>query len=212
MPSVRVNNNSCYYAISKRAPEHGPVVVCLHGSGADGIVWSYQLSRLSSRYRVIVPDLPGHGRSEGQPLDSPDAYAVWLEDFCRALNLASFFIMGHSFGGAIAQEYARRHPNKIRGLVLVGTGMRFVLSRTYREFCEQAACQLQISLPYLRRCLSHLRRAMNCCWVRAAQLYMQTCSQQHGLIAHHGLNRSECQPWSSGEAGMRSPRASFPKS
>ena len=139
MPSVRVNNNTCYYAISKRAPEHGPVVVCLHGSGADGIVWSYQLSRLSSRYRVIVPDLPGHGRSEGQPLDSPDAYAAWLEDFCRALNLASFFIMGHSFGGAIAQEYARRHPNKIRGLVLVGTGMRFVLSRTYRELCEQTA-------------------------------------------------------------------------
>ena len=136
MPSVKVNNNSCYYAISKRAPEHGPVAVCLHGSGADGIVWSYQLSRLSSRYRVIVPDLPGHGRSEGQPLDSPDAYAAWLEDFCRALNLSAFFLMGHSFGGAIAQEYARCHPHKIRGMVLVGTGMQFVLSRTYRELFE----------------------------------------------------------------------------
>jgi pimeloyl-ACP methyl ester carboxylesterase len=139
MPSVNVNKNSCHYAISNRAPEHGTVVVCLHGSGADGIVWSYQLSRLSSQYRVIVPDLPGHGRSEGQPLDSPYAYALWLEDFCLALNISSFFIMGHSFGGAIAQEYTRRYPRKIKGMVLVGTGMRFVLSRAYRELCERAA-------------------------------------------------------------------------
>jgi pimeloyl-ACP methyl ester carboxylesterase len=145
MPSVTVTNNSCYYAISKRAPEHGPVVVCLHGSGADGIVWSYQLSRLSSRYRVIVPDLPGHGRSEGQPLDSPDAYAAWLENFCRALNLTSFFIMGHSFGGAIAQEYTRRYPHKIRGMVLVGTGIRFVLSCAYRELCERTASPADVT-------------------------------------------------------------------
>ena len=139
MPSIKVNNNSCYYAICKRAPEHGPVTVCLHGSGADGIVWSYQLSRLSSQYRVIAPDLPGHGRSEGQLLDSASAYAAWLEDFCRALNLSAFFLMGHSFGGAIAQEYARCHPHKIRGMVLVATGMQFVLSRTYRELFEHGA-------------------------------------------------------------------------
>jgi pimeloyl-ACP methyl ester carboxylesterase len=115
------------------------VAVCLHGSGADGIVWSYQLSRLSSQYRVIAPDLPGHGRSEGQPLDSAHAYAAWIEDFCLALNLSAFFLMGHSFGGAIAQEYARCHSHKIRGMVLVGTGIRFVLSRAYRELCERVA-------------------------------------------------------------------------
>jgi pimeloyl-ACP methyl ester carboxylesterase len=132
-----VNNYSCYYAISKRALEHGPAAVCLHGSGADGIVWSYQLSRLSSKYRVIVPDLPGHGRSGGQPLDSAQAYAAWLEDFCRALNLPSFFLLGHSFGGAIVQEYARCHPHKIKGAVLVSTGTHFMLSRTYRDLCER---------------------------------------------------------------------------
>jgi len=44
--------------------------------------------------RVIAPDLPGHGRSEGQLLDSASAYAAWLEDFCRALNLSAFFLMG----------------------------------------------------------------------------------------------------------------------
>jgi pimeloyl-ACP methyl ester carboxylesterase len=132
-----LDGNSCHYAVSRRAPEHGPAAVCLHGSGADGIVWSYQLSRLSSTCRIIVPDLPGHGRSEGQPLDSAQAYAAWLEAFRRSLNLDSLFILGHSFGGAVAQEYSRCHPHRARGMVLAGTGTHFMLSRAYRDICER---------------------------------------------------------------------------
>ena len=135
MPEVMIENNCCHYAISRRAPERGPAAVCLHGSGSDGIVWSYQLSRLSSRYRIIVPDLPGHGRSDGLPLDSAPAYAAWLEKFCCALHLDTFFLLGHSFGGAVVQEYARSNPQRIRGMVLVGTGTHFMLSHIYRELC-----------------------------------------------------------------------------
>jgi pimeloyl-ACP methyl ester carboxylesterase len=131
-----IENQCCYYAVSRRAPESGPAAVCVHGSGSDGIVWSYQLSRLSSRYRIIVPDLPGHGRSEGLPLDSVPAYAAWLEQFCYALHLETFFLLGHSLGGAVVQEYARSYPQRVRGMVLVATGTRFMLSRSYQEQCE----------------------------------------------------------------------------
>lgn len=137
MPQVMVENNRIHYVLSRRAPENGPVAICVHGSGSDGIVWSYQFSRLSDRFRVIVPDLPGHGRSEGQPLASAHAYADWLEQFCLALDLPDFFLLGHSFGGAIVQEYARRHPHKVRGMVLAGTGTRFWMSRTYRDLYER---------------------------------------------------------------------------
>jgi pimeloyl-ACP methyl ester carboxylesterase len=137
MPWVIIENNRYHYAVSRRAPEKGPAAVCLHGSGADGIVWSYQLSRLSRQYRIIVPDLPGHGRSGGQPLNSAHAYAAWLEDFCRVLDLPSFFLLGHSFGGAIAQEYVRCQPHRVRGMVLAGTGTHFMLSHTYRDLCER---------------------------------------------------------------------------
>jgi pimeloyl-ACP methyl ester carboxylesterase len=139
MPEVVIENKCCYYALSRRAPESGPAAVCVHGSGSDGIVWSYQLSRLSSRYRIIVPDLPGHGRSEGLPLDSIPAYAAWLEKFRCELNLDNFFLLGHSLGGAVVQEYARSNPHRVRGMVLVGTGTRFMLSRIYRELCESGA-------------------------------------------------------------------------
>jgi pimeloyl-ACP methyl ester carboxylesterase len=133
MPEVMIENQCCHYAVSRRAPEEGPAAVCVHGSGADGIVWSYQLSRLSSRYRIIIPDLPGHGRSAGLPLASAQAYAVWLEAFCCALHLDTFFLLGHSFGGAVVQEYARSNPHRVRGMVLAGTGTHFMLSRIYRE-------------------------------------------------------------------------------
>jgi pimeloyl-ACP methyl ester carboxylesterase len=91
---------------------------------------------LSRQFRIIVPDLPGHGRSAGEPLGSAEAYAGWLEEFCQALRLHNFILMGHSFGGAVVQEYARCHPHKVSGMVLVGTGTGFRLSRIYRELCE----------------------------------------------------------------------------
>jgi pimeloyl-ACP methyl ester carboxylesterase len=133
MPEVTINGSITHYRVSSRPPENAPVMLCLHGSGADSIVWSAQLSRLRRDYAVIAPDLPGHGRSEGEALHSAADYAAWLHALTQALELERFFLMGHSFGGAIAQEYARLHPGQIAGLVLIGTGTRFKFSATYRE-------------------------------------------------------------------------------
>ena len=135
MPFVTVNGEQYYYRISKRAPDNGLAAICLHGSGADGVVWSYQLSRLSRYYKIIIPDLPGHGRSGGMALSSVDEYSAWLDRFTDELGIKSFFLFGHSFGGAIVQEHARAHADKIAGLVLAGTGTSFNLSRIYRELC-----------------------------------------------------------------------------
>lgn len=123
--------------MSKRASLDTPAAVCLHGSGADSVVWGYQVSRLSKNFRIIAPDLSGHGESEGSALESAEAYARWLDRFARALDLDTFFLMGHSFGGAIAQEYARLYPEKLKGLMLIATGTAFKLSSAYRELHEQ---------------------------------------------------------------------------
>jgi len=137
MPELTINGSITHYRISSRPPENVPVVLCLHGSGADSIVWSAQLSRLRRSYAVIAPDLPGHGRSEGDALASAADYAAWLHTFTQALALEKFFLMGHSFGGAIAQEYARLYPAQVAGLVLIGTGTRFAFSTTYRALFEK---------------------------------------------------------------------------
>ena len=137
VPCVIIDNDECYYRTSKRSPINAPVCVCIHGSGADGVVWSYQVSRLSRHFRIIAPDLPGHGRSGGTARESVEQYAAWLDRFVAAMDIPSFFIMGHSFGGAVAQQYARQHAGRVTGLVLVGTGTGFRLSRTYRSLHEQ---------------------------------------------------------------------------
>ena len=137
MPQITIDSTNYHYRVSKRAPENGQAVICLHGSGAHGIVWSYQVSRLSKYFKVIVPDLPGHGESQGSTLASAEEYACWLDRFAAGLKLSSFFVMGHSFGGAIAQEYARTFSCKVRGLILVATGTRFRFSTMYRSLYEQ---------------------------------------------------------------------------
>ena len=137
MARVTIDSNEYHYRISKRGIDKEHAVVCLHGAGADGLVWGYQVSRLSKYFKIIVPDLPGHGRSGGRPLTSAKEYSAWLDQFTTALGLSSFFLIGHSFGGAIAQEYVRVYPDKIKGLVLVGTSTVFRLSRMYRKLYEK---------------------------------------------------------------------------
>jgi len=133
MPTTTIDICTAHYRMSKRASIDSPAAICLHGSGADSIVWSYQVSRLSKQYRIIAPDLPGHGQSGGAALDSAETYARWVDRFALALQLDSFFLMGHSFGGAIVLEYARLYPEKLKGIILIATGTGFKLSQAYRE-------------------------------------------------------------------------------
>lgn len=133
MPTLTIDDSTVYYRMSKRASPDTPAAVCLHGSGADSIVWAYQVSRLVKQFRVIAPDLPGHGQSDGAALDSAHGYARWVDRFVRGLGLDRFFLMGHSFGGAIVQEYAHLYPEKLKGMVLAATGTGFRFSQTYRE-------------------------------------------------------------------------------
>ncbi len=62
---MTVDDYTIHYRMSKRASTDTPAAICLHGSGADSMVWGYQVSRLSKQFRIIAPDLPGHGESEG---------------------------------------------------------------------------------------------------------------------------------------------------
>jgi len=139
MPQITIGSIIYHYRMSKRVPADGCAVICIHGSGTSSIVWSYQISRLSKYFKIIAPDLPGHGESGGHTLPSAEAYARWLNRFLEELRLPSVYLCGHSFGGAIVQEYARIYPHKVKGLVLIGTGMSFKLSKLYRKLTAQGS-------------------------------------------------------------------------
>ncbi len=99
----------------------GPVLLLLHGTLINGDTWREVVRALSPRYRCIAPDLPLGGQPLAFPDDadlSPPGIAVLIEQFATALGLERFTLIGNDTGGAYAQVYAARYPQRVSHLVL----------------------------------------------------------------------------------------------
>ena len=101
----------------------GAPFLILHGWGSNSERWQAVAEPLSKKgFKIIVPDLPGFGKSEA--LDIPwntNKYITWLEGFVKELNIKDFYLLGHSFGGALAAKMAVKHPQDVRKLFLVSS-------------------------------------------------------------------------------------------
>lgn len=98
-----------------------PAVVLLHGAQNDHSVWALQSRALAHRgYAVLAPDLPGHGRSSGPPLQRVEAMAGWILALLAAAGVERAVLAGHSMGSLIALEATHRAPERVSGLVLLG--------------------------------------------------------------------------------------------
>ena len=99
----------------------GPPVLLLHGVMTTGEVFHLIVAALGGSFRLLRPDLRGHGRSGHLPgPDDPGTVAADLGPTLDALGLSSVHLVGYSHGGAAAQAFARAHPDRVRSLVLVG--------------------------------------------------------------------------------------------
>jgi pimeloyl-ACP methyl ester carboxylesterase len=99
-----------------------PAVVLLHGAGFDHSVWALHSRWFAHHgFGVLVPDLPGHGRSGGKPLPTIAEMADWIAALMDAAGSRPAKLIGHSMGSLIALETAARHPDKVSGLSLIGT-------------------------------------------------------------------------------------------
>ena len=72
----------------------------------------------------MIIELPGHGESEGEGEQEIGRYAEHVYVFLKALGLEKVFLVGHSMGGAIVQTLVLSHPERVKGIVLVGTGAK----------------------------------------------------------------------------------------
>lgn len=98
-----------------------PTVLCLHTAGQSGVQWRHVARDLAERgYRVVVPDLPGHGRSEpapAGPVTSLVVYGDWLCAVLDALGVDRPFVIGCSIGGKLTLELATRPDRPLSGAV-----------------------------------------------------------------------------------------------
>jgi pimeloyl-ACP methyl ester carboxylesterase len=108
-------------------------IICLHGAGGDAEQWRHQITYFRDKYRVIAPDLRGHGRS-----DAPrSAYSLeeFLWDFTQILDQLQveepFVLFAHSFGGPIALTFAAAQPQRVARMVLIATAPEIHLHPFY---------------------------------------------------------------------------------
>jgi acyl transferase domain-containing protein/acyl-CoA synthetase (AMP-forming)/AMP-acid ligase II/pimeloyl-ACP methyl ester carboxylesterase/acyl carrier protein len=128
-------------------PEEGPIVLCLHGILEQGAAWSEVAIRLAQKgYRVIAPDLRGHGRSDRVGKGGSYNLIDFLGDIDAIVeNLAgrAFTLVGHSLGSVLGAIFITIRPQRIKNIVLVET----ILPTASEE--DDPASQLAQQLDYL---------------------------------------------------------------
>jgi pimeloyl-ACP methyl ester carboxylesterase len=102
-----------------------PVIVMLHGIGANAAYFRFQLAALGQYFRVIAWNAPGYGLSDVMVAKAPSDkdYALAVADFAQSLSLTKFVLAGNSFGSAVAQAFAIHFPEKVICLLLTGAGV-----------------------------------------------------------------------------------------
>jgi 2-hydroxy-6-oxonona-2,4-dienedioate hydrolase len=119
----------------------GPALLLIHGIGHSGDMFFRNVDVLAERYRVIAPDLPGHGFSDNIPLGREAPQPVFvrhLQALMDDLVDEPFSVAGSSYGGLIACLMALSRPERVRKLLIIGSG------GTFQSAVEQKAALLKI--------------------------------------------------------------------
>ena len=107
-----------------------PLVIFVHGAGLDHTVWALLARWFAHRgFAVLAPDLPGHGRSDGEPLATIGAMADWTAALIEATGTRRAAIIGHSMGSLVALETASRHSGQVTAIGLIGAAAAIPVSR-----------------------------------------------------------------------------------
>ena len=109
--------------VAYRDEGSGEAIMLLHGIAGSSRTWQSMTPLLSGKYRVIAPDLLGHGESTKPRSDySLGALSVLVRDILDQLGIEHATIVGHSLGGGIAMQFVYQHPEYVQRLVLIGSG------------------------------------------------------------------------------------------
>jgi pimeloyl-ACP methyl ester carboxylesterase len=106
-----------------RVAGSGPALLLIHGVGDNSTAWEPVHAKLAQRFTVIAPDLLGHGQSDKPRADySLSAFANGMRDLLTVLGIDRVTVVGHSFGGGVAMQFAYQYPQFVERIVLVSSG------------------------------------------------------------------------------------------
>jgi pimeloyl-ACP methyl ester carboxylesterase len=122
-PAKHANYEGDRFSYMEAGPKSAPVVLLLHGIGANSMHWRYQYPVLGQRYRVIAWNAPGYILSDNMKAETPtcEDYADAVDDFLTSLGIEKVYLVGNSFGSLTGQCFAARYPQKAVKVVFTGT-------------------------------------------------------------------------------------------
>ena len=112
--TIRYENKKIYY----RSIGSGTPVMLVHGFGEDGNVWNIQVDHLKNKFHLIIPDLPGSGRSELINDMSMEGMAEVLHSIIHEENISTCAVIGHSMGGYITLALVEHYWNHVNAFSL----------------------------------------------------------------------------------------------
>ncbi|MFX1536348.1 MAG: alpha/beta fold hydrolase [Promethearchaeota archaeon] len=126
MPIIETNDINTYYEIHGE----GQPLVLIHGGFVSSTMWQPQVDYFSNRYKVITYDIRGHGKTGPSALKryKIETLAEDLHTLLENLEIQTPIICGLSLGGMIAQVYAVKYPDKLKGLILADTAASIALT------------------------------------------------------------------------------------
>ena len=135
---ITINSQPAYaYTGGKAFNAQLPTAVFIHGAQNDHSVWALQTRYFAHHgFSVLAVDLPGHGRSKGQPLTTVEAMSDWLNTLLQSVSVQRAVLIGHSMGSLIALETANRAKALVAGVALVGTAYPMKVSPLLLEASE----------------------------------------------------------------------------
>ncbi|WP_305045093.1 alpha/beta fold hydrolase [Geoalkalibacter sp.] len=114
-------------SLAYREAGEGPALLLLHGWAQSSAVFAEVMPELARDFRVLAPDLRGHGGSALGERYALEDYAADVLEMLDLLGLGSLALGGWSLGGQVALRLAQSAPQRIRRLLLIGTTPRFIL-------------------------------------------------------------------------------------
>lgn len=129
MPFITINQFKIFYYENKVA---GTPLVFIHGWLGSSKEWSHQLCYFSFKERVIVPDLPGFGKSDKPKARySIEFFTKQLINFFKLIGYNEAILIGHSLGGMIALNIAIQNPKLVKKLILISSSA--AISQSLRD-------------------------------------------------------------------------------
>ncbi len=118
-------------------------LVLIHGFMGGSAQWDAQIKGLASMHKIIAFDLPGFGKNNHlTAINTISGFAEWVIVELRKMGVQRYNLLGHSMGGMIVQEIARREQDNIEHLLLYGTGASGVLPGRF-ETIDQSKARVQ---------------------------------------------------------------------